>query len=60
MDKDARKASVMRIRKVLDAATTEAIRADLGDIATRLKAIRDEVAAIENELSKDERQLSVF
>lgn len=60
MDKDARKASVMRVRKVLDAATTEAMRADLADLAARLNTIRDEVAAIENELSKDERQLSVF
>lgn len=48
----------------LDKATFDAIKLrehyDLGDIPTRLHRLREEIAAIEHELTKDGRQLSMW
>jgi hypothetical protein len=48
----------------LDKATFDAIKLrehyDLGDIPMRLHQLREEIAAIENELTKDGRQLSMW
>ena len=64
MDRLGQRLAAHRVRLALDKATYEAIKLreayDLGDIPLRLHELRDQIAAIEHELSKDERQLTII
>lgn len=64
MDQTGQYLAAHRVRMALDKATFEAIKLrehyDLGDIPTRLHQLKEEIAAIENELTKDGRQLSMW
>lgn len=64
MDQTDQYLTAHRVRMSLDKATFDAIKLrehyDLGDIPTRLHRLREEIAAIEHELTKDGRQLSMW